>query len=48
MFVSDDPDTVLEGGFDSDDENYVLNFLVDPAKTKIFSRIGEASLIYQE
>jgi hypothetical protein len=46
MFVSDDPDTVLEGGFDADDENYVLNFLVDPAQTKIYSRIGEAAMIY--
>jgi hypothetical protein len=37
---------VLEGGFDAEDENFTLEFLVDPAKTKIFSRIGEAALIY--
>ena len=48
MFASDEPSTVLEGGFEADDENYKLHFLVDPAKTKIYSRLGSAALIYQD
>ncbi len=27
MFASDDSDTVLTSGFDSDDENFVLHYL---------------------
>lgn len=27
MFASDDENTVLTGGFESDDENYILHYL---------------------
>jgi gamma-glutamyl hydrolase len=40
MFTSDDSSTVLNGGFDSDDENLVLHFTKDPAKTRLFSPLG--------
>ena len=45
MFASDDPDTVLEGGFDSDDATYNIEFMVPPSKSKIFSRLGDSALV---
>lgn len=40
MYTSDDSNTVLESGFDSDDENYVLHYTKEPAKTRLFSPMG--------
>jgi gamma-glutamyl hydrolase len=40
MFTSDDSSTVLNGGFDSDDENLILHFAKEPAKTRLFSPLG--------
>lgn len=48
MFSSDDSDTVLTGGFDSDDENYVLHFTQEPEKTRIFGPLGSQSQIFAE
>lgn len=40
-FVSDDKSTVLSSDYDSDDENYVLEFLEDPSSTRMFSPLGD-------
>ena len=46
MFASDDSNTVLESGFDSDDENYVLHYTKDPSKTRLFSPLGDDAQIF--
>ena len=37
---------MLESGFDSDDENYVLHFTKDPSKTRLFSPMGQMAEIF--
>jgi len=46
MFTSDDSSTVLSGGFDSDDENFVLHFTKDVSKTRLFSPLGADAETY--
>jgi gamma-glutamyl hydrolase len=48
MFASDDSSTVLESGFDSDDENYVLHFTQDPKNTRLFAPMGDEAKIFAE
>ena len=48
MFASDDSNTVLESGFDSDDENYVLHYTKDPSKTRLFAPLGADAQIFAE
>jgi len=48
MFASDDSETVLESGFDSDDENYVLHFTKEPANTRLFSPMGADAEIFAQ
>lgn len=48
MFASDNSNTVLIGGLESDDENYVLHFTKDPETTRLFSPLGEDVEIFKE
>jgi len=41
MFASDDSDTVLIEGLKSDDENFVLHYIVDPADTRLYGPLGD-------
>lgn len=36
----------MTGSYDSDDENYNLEFLVDPSTTRMFSPLGDDAQIY--
>ncbi|TNV86234.1 hypothetical protein FGO68_gene7623 [Halteria grandinella] len=48
MFASDDEETVLIGGLEADDENYVLHFLKEPSATRIFAPLGDDADIFKE
>jgi hypothetical protein len=46
MFSSDDENTVLIGGLESDDENYVLHFTNSPDSSRIFAPLGNEVNIF--
>jgi gamma-glutamyl hydrolase len=48
MFASDDNATVLIGGLQSDDENYVLEYTVDPTKSRLFGPMSNYSQIFAQ
>jgi gamma-glutamyl hydrolase len=48
MFSSDNSNTVLIGGLESDDENYVLHFLEAPESTRMFGPLGDEVAIFKE
>jgi gamma-glutamyl hydrolase len=48
MFSSDDGNTVLESGFDSDDDNFVLHYTSDPQQTRLFSPLGADAAIFAQ
>lgn len=47
MFVSDDADKVLSD-FNADDENYTLEFLVDPKNTKLFKPLQDDTRVFEK
>lgn len=48
QFVSLEGDDVLTSGFESDDENYKLEYLVNPKETKMFAGLGDDAKIFEE
>jgi gamma-glutamyl hydrolase len=48
MFSSDDSDTVLVSGLESDDENYVLHYTHQPETTRMFAPLGADAQIFAE
>ena len=46
MFASDDSDTVLTGGFDSEDDNYILHFTQQPETTRLFAPLGNEASVF--
>ena len=43
MFASDNSSSVLIGDLQADDENYKLEFMVDPASSRLFGPLGNVS-----
>lgn len=48
MFASDDENTVLISGLESDDENYQLHFTQTPNTTKLFAPLGDDVKVFED